>query len=217
MNISLEEIHPFSPFSFLHIAVDVHQHKGVVKTPYKKPFLLPNTELFLEEESFAEVSMWYASEGFHLSILVQKPFEDVAFPNIQDGDSVELFFDTRDLKSAGSIHKFCHYFIFFPKAIGEMQSCEMTKFRGEDSHPLCDPKLLQVETVFAKKSYEMKIFIESEALYGFDPLSFNRLGFTYRINRKGGYPQDFNVFSRDYSIEKYPSIWASLRLKNIST
>jgi hypothetical protein len=54
-----------------------------------------------------------------------------------------------------------------------MQSCEMTKFRGEDSHPLCDPKLLQVETVFTKKSYEMKIFIESEALYGFDPLSFN--------------------------------------------
>lgn len=215
MSISLEEIHPFSPSSFLHVAIDIHEHKGVVKTPYKKPFLLPNTDIFLEEESFAQVSVWYSTEGVHLSILVEKPFEDVAFPNVQDGDSVELFFDTRDLKSAGSIHKFCHHFVFFPKAVGDMQACEMTRFRSDDAHPLCDQKQLQVETVFGKKSYEMKIFIESEALYGFDPISFNRIGFTYRINRKGAESQDFNISSRDYSIEKYPSIWASLRLKKL--
>ena len=216
MSISLEEIYSFSPSCFLQFAIDVQEHKGVVKTPYKKPFLLPNTEIFLEEESFAEVSMWYDIEGVYLSILIQKPFEDVSFPNVQEGDSIELFFDTRDLKSAGSIHKFCHHFVFFPKAVEGMIAYEMTKFRGEEARALCDPKLLQVETVFAKNSYEMKLFIEKEALYGFDPRSFNRLGFTYRINRKGDYPQDFNVSSTDYSIEKYPSTLASLRLKNLA-
>lgn len=217
MSSSLEEIYPFSPASFLHVAVDLQQHKGFVKTPYKKPFLLPNTEMFLEEESFVDVSMSYDIDGIYVCILAHKSFEDVVFPAVQEGDSVELFFDTRDLKSAGSIHKFCHHFVFFPKEIGEMKACEMTKFRGDDAHPICDHKLLQVETTFAKNSYEMKIFIDRDALHGFDPTVFNRLGFTYRINRKGGDSQHFNISSKDYALEKYPSLWASLKLKSIAT
>lgn len=213
MSISLEDIYPFSPASFLHFSVDVAHAQGVMKTPYKKPFLLPSTELFLGEESFADVAMWYEMEGIHLSIMVHKSFEDVAFPNVEEGDSVELFFDTRDLKEIGSIHKFCHHFIFLPKEVGGIIACEITKLRADDAHPLCDPKTLHVQTAFSKKSYEMRIFISQEALYGFDPNSFNRIGFAYRINRKGGKSQHFTVSSLDYSIEKYPSLWASLKLK----
>jgi hypothetical protein len=213
MNNLLEEIFPFPPASFLHVAVDVEPYKGFVKSPYKKPFLLPNTDVLLDEESFAKVSLSYSSEGLFLSVLVEKAFENVTFPSVEQGDSFECFLDTRDLKTAGSIHKFCHHFVFFPKEIGDKKGCELTKFRGDDAHPLCDSSLLNVETTFKKQSYEMLICIDREALYGFDPHSFNRLGFTYRINRVGGEPQHFNLSSRDYAIEKYPSLWASLKLK----
>lgn len=213
MSISLEDIYPFPPASFLHFSTEIEKSKGLPKVPYKKPFLLPSTEIFLEEESFAQVSMCYDAAGFYIAVFIDKPFEDIAFPNVEEGDSVELFFDTRDLKEAGSIHKFCHHFIFLPKEIGGMVACEMSKFRAEDAHPLCDQKLLEVETTFGKKSYEMRIFIDREALHGFDEVNFHKVGFTYRINRKGGASQHFNSSSKEYSIEKYPSLWASLKLK----
>lgn len=213
MSISLDDVYPFSPAGFVHCLFDVEYASGIVKTPHKKPFLLPHAEFLLGEEIFADVALWYNLEGVHLSIMVHKAFEDVSFPQVTEGDSVELFFDTRDLKEIGSIHKFCHHFIFLPKEVGGMVACEMTKFRADDSHPLCDPKLLELETIFSKRSYEMKMLIRKEALYGFDPMSVSKMGFAYRINRKGAPPQHFTVSSVDYALEKYPSLWASLKLK----
>jgi hypothetical protein len=58
----------------------------------------------------------------------------------------------------------------------------------------------------------MKIFIPSQALYGYDVKQFDRLGFTYRINRTGGKPQHFSVNSQDYQIEQQPSLWSSISL-----
>lgn len=214
MSVSLEDIYPFSPASFLHFSAQIECVNETMKNPYKKPFLLPTAEQFLSEEIFADVAMWYNKEGVFVSLVVHKAFEDVAFPCIEQGDGVELFFDTRDLKDRGSLHKFCHHFFFLPKEVGGIRACEMTKLRTEDAHPLCDPRLLQVETLFSKKSYEMQLVIKSEALYGFDPQRFNRMGFTYRIHRKGAPPQHFNVSSSDYMIERYPSLWASIKLKS---
>ncbi|MEI8300286.1 MAG: hypothetical protein WCG10_01570 [Chlamydiota bacterium] len=211
MREALEEIPSLAAANFLQMVVEVHQNAGPL--PWKKPFLLPDTSLLLDEEKFADLAMSYSLSGFHIGIRVNQAFQDVAFPDVENGDSVEFFFDTRDRKSAGTIHKFCHHFIFLPKEVGGIQACEMTKFRLEDAHPLCDSKLLQVEAIFKNKEYELKIFIDKEALYGFDPEQFNRLGFTYRVNRKGGPSQHFNLGSQEYLIEKYPSVWASLKLK----
>jgi hypothetical protein len=211
MRESLEEIPSFSAANFLQIVAEVH--RSDVPGPYKKPFLLPDTSLLLDEEKFADLTLSYGSLGLYVGVKVHQAFQDVAFPDVQKGDSLELFFDTRDRKSAGTIHKFCHHFIFLPKEVGGIQACEMTRFRLEDAHPLCDSKLLQVEANFKSKEYELKIFINKEALHGFDPEQFSRLGFTYRVNRKGAPSQHFNLGSQEYLIEKHPSVWASLELK----
>lgn len=58
----------------------------------------------------------------------------------------------------------------------------------------------------------MKIFIPSQCLYGYDPKQFDRLGFTYRINRAGGQPQHFSVISQEYQIDQQPSLWGSIKL-----
>ncbi len=79
-------------------------------------------------------------------------------------------------------------------------------------HEWCDPKELQLNANLGKSDYHLDIFIPAHCLHGYDPDQFDRLGFTYRINRPGEEPQHFAVCSRDYQIEQQPSLWASLRL-----
>lgn len=186
--------------------------KSFEKNPFSKDFLLPNFSHLLDEDDLAKVGISFDLEGIYISVLIEKPFEDVFFPDIEKGDALEIFIDTRDLKSSSLLTKFSHHFVVLPKPIGELAACEMTKFRSEDSHPLCDPKLLQTKIEFGKKEYKIYLHIPSEALFGYDPRNFQRMGFTYRIHRKGGQPLHFNVSSSDYKIEKHPHLWASLVL-----
>lgn len=173
---------------------------------------LPSTAELTGEDSFAKVAMGWSLEGVALQIAVDASSFESFYPDIETGDSVELFFDTRDLKTAGFNTRFCHHFFFLPQKEGSHTKGEITHFRTEDSHPLADPSLLDCTVTRKKQGYHMAIFIKSEALFGFDPRQFSRLGFTYRINRYGESSQHFSVTSQTYRIDQYPSLWASLSL-----
>lgn len=208
-----DQLEPFQMASFFELHFDLVKEGNLPKKEsYVDPYLLPDTSELISEVSFSEVAMCYNEKGLCIKVLVHKPFENTNYTQFAYGDCIELFFDTRDIKSARIIHKFCHHFVFFPKPEQEVSALEVTQFRGEDSHTLCDHKLLHVETTFHKTSYEMDIFIENTALFGFDPQRFQRLGFCYRINRKNGDSQNFNVSSKSYSFEKHPNLWASFNL-----
>jgi hypothetical protein len=120
--------------------------------------------------------------------------------------------DTRDVKTAGFNTRFCHHFFFLSEPVEGLVAGEITRFRTEDTHELCDPQDLKVISSRKKNSYTMNLFIPGSCLYGYDPDQFNRLGFTYRLNRAHGFPQHFSVVSEDYQIEQQPSLWSSLRL-----
>ncbi|MCB1117252.1 MAG: hypothetical protein KDK50_01580 [Chlamydiia bacterium] len=179
------------------------------KKGLKKPFLLPDISEFLDEDSFARVAMAWNEKGLFVVVDVDKAFEESAFPELQRGDSFELFIDTRDLKSAGTVTRFCHHFVFFPKEDDECKSQEITRMREEDSRELADPDDLSVDTTFNRKSYTMEIAISNDALYGYSPKEFNRLGICYSVNRKGGDPQSFAVSSHEYAFSKHPALWAT--------
>lgn len=174
---------------------------------------LPKTGVLCHEYNFAKVAMGWNEEGLSFLVQVNQPAVRSAYPGVARGDSVELFLDTRDVKTSGFNTRFCHHFFFLPQPV-ELTSCgELTHFRTEDeNHPLCDPQALQLETQLKKESYQMKIFIPSQCLYGYDPGQVDKLGFTYRINRVGGPPQHFSVVTQDFQIEQQPSLWASLKL-----
>ena len=80
-------------------------------------------------------------------------------------------------------------------------------------HALCHPEDLHVEPNVEEDGYSLSIEIPSHCLHGYDPLSFSRIGFTYRINRTGGLPQHFAVSSEEYTIEQHPSTWGTLNLQ----
>lgn len=178
----------------------------------EKKHLLPDLSSFHGHPSFAEVSLGWDRGGLYVLVNVKGNFDHPGFPDLIGSDSIELFFDTRDVKTTGFTNRFSHHFFFLPEPIEVnsewIQAGELTHFRTEDRHELCDPASLKIE----KKKGIIKIFIPSESLHGYDPTQFGRLGFTYRINRKNGSKQNFSASDADFSIESQPSLWSSLKL-----
>jgi hypothetical protein len=177
-----------------------------------RPYLLPDTSSLCAEESFASVAMGWDIEGIEWLITIEAPFIRAYYPEVSRGDSIELFVDTRDVKTSGFNTRFCHHFFFFAEPIEGRQAGELTRFRTEDSHPLCDASALQVQAKLKGDVQNIHIFIPVQCLHGYDPEQFSRLGFSYRINRAEGFPQHFSVVGEDYQMEEQPSLWSSLRL-----
>ncbi|NGX61738.1 MAG: hypothetical protein K940chlam9_01227 [Chlamydiae bacterium] len=206
----LEEIVPLEPVHFFGFQVDVPYTQAGKLT---KKHRLPDLSSLHNMHPFADVSMGWNELGIYLHFTIEGSFRHPDFPGIRSGDSIELFFDTRDVKTTAYNTRFCHHFYFLPISVqpnGEaIQAGEMTRFRTEDTHELCDPDLLQIEK---KKGGKFEIFLPRETLYGYDPTQFSRIGFTYRINRVGGAVQYFSANEGDFSIEKQPSLYASMRL-----
>lgn len=208
---------PLSPVNFFQINADCKylDEKGkfprLTEKNYKS-FLLPNTSALCSEHAFAEVALAWNSQGMEALIVVDQPVHRVSYPEVSRGDSVELFFDTRDLKSAGFNTRFCHHFFFLPESFEGHCAGEITHFRTEDAHPLCDAGELKSKATIKSNGYLIHIFIPSQCLYGYDPEQFDRIGFAYRINRSHGAPQHFSVKSDEYPIEQQPSLWSSIRL-----
>lgn len=204
-----DDLPSFSPVQFFGIASDCFYIRGKLKT--EKEFLLPSTSDLLGEASFADVYAGWNVEkiAFHFSVHV--PFQK-AESDFRKGDSVEIFIDTRDLKTKGVISKFCHHFVFFPVQVQNFFGREMTRFRNDDMHPLCHPEDLIVTPRMDAEGYTLSIEIPAHCLHGYDPLSFSRIGFTYRINRLGAPPQHFAVSSDEYVIEQHPATWGTLKL-----
>lgn len=205
--MSFDELSAILPIDCFAVSLELpYSEKG-------KTHVLPDLTPLSAEERFAEVSAGWNEEGLLFLIKVSKPFEEAFLPRFEQGDAFELFIDTRDMKNAGFLTKFCHQFVFLPQAIDEIQAQEITRFRTEDKHELCNPSDLKVETQISRKSYALKIFIPSQCLHGYDPTTFKKLGFTYVVHRFGNDPQHFSLSSKYMAIEQNPSLWASLRLE----
>jgi hypothetical protein len=218
-----EEFVSITPINFFQIAADCEYLPRSNSAPFSfqhdfvqgkkmEQYLLPDTSSLCAEEQFAKVYMGWNEEGLELYIEINTPHARANYPDLQQGDSIELFFDTRDLKSSGFNTRFCHHFFFLAEGVEGHFAGEISKFRTEDTHPLCDSAELKVKSACHKLNYRMHVFIPSHCLHGYEPDQFNRLGFTYRINRAGGFPQHFALTSDDYPIEQHSSLWASLKL-----
>lgn len=215
-----EEFVPLTPVNFFQIGADCNYLPSgkekkfpVLTRQLAKKYQLPDTSHLCSEEAFADVSLGWNEEGVEAFIDVRSPFRQARYPNVDQGDSIELFIDTRDIKTSGFNTRFCHHFFFLGEGVDGHFAGELTRFRTEDAHPLCDAKELKVKSAISSNGYSLNIFIPSHCLYGYDPAQFNRLGFTYRINRADGFPQHFSAVTEDFPVEQQPSLWGSLALK----
>lgn len=199
-----------SPVQFFGVTADCQYIQDTLKKD--KDYLLPSTAELLGEESFADVYTGWNVDKLSFYFVVKAPFQKISETDFRRGDSIELFLDTRDMKTKGVVSKFCHHFVFFPALTQNFYGREVTRFRSDDTHRLCHPEDLQVTPDIFSNSYEVFIEIPAHCLFGYDPLSFSRLGFTYRINRTGASAQHFAVSSHEYTIEQHPATWGTLKL-----
>lgn len=196
-----EEIPALSPLQFFALSWDCPYLKGKMKK--NEDTRLPVVSDLSAEESFAELYMAWNEDNISMELEVKdRTSEDV----------VELFFDTRDLKTKSHVSKFCHHFLFTPDLKEGSYGKEITRFYGDDLHPLCNLEELIIEVDASDRSYRMKIELPSQVLFGYDPRQFPRIGFTYKISRGGAASQHFAVSSEEFSIEQHPSLWATLNL-----
>lgn len=202
------------PISLFAVSLNCHRVQDSAKEPLSLPprYELPSLAALSAEETFAIVALGWSVNGIYATVTVEKEVEKCLYPELRDGDSVELFIDTRDSKSSGFNNRFCHHFYFMPQEVNGHTAGEITRFRTEDVHEWCDSRDLKVSSHVHKKYYRLDIWIPAHCLHGYDPEQFDRIGFTYRINRPGDESQHFAVSSHDYSVDQQPSLWASVRL-----
>src|SRR5574342_480228 len=115
--------------------------------------LLPDTTDLLGEDSFADVGVVWHQDGLYVHLHARKKFEEACYPKFTEGDALELFFDTRDLKEAGFPTKFCHHFLILPQEVQGIRCLELTRFRTEDSHPLCEPDKVEISFHAGSRDY----------------------------------------------------------------
>lgn len=204
----LDQVPALIPVDFFTLNCDVPH----VSKPFEKMGTCPDTSELLAEEAFAKISLGWSEEGLFVEAAVNQPFEDCTYPKYDTADSLELFFDTRDVKTAGFATRFCHHFAILPEPVQGVQVQEVTHFRSEDTHPICDPGLITCNVAFERNNYIYQLFFPGEVLHGYDPTTFSRLGFTYKVNRSGGRPQHFSVSSDMVNIAQQPSLWATLKM-----
>lgn len=205
-----------SPVNFFSVEVDCCKVSSLNPGLLTSKFILPDLAVLSGEEVFAELYLGWNPQGIIAKAVVKKSIEHVAFPSAESGDSIELFFDTRDIKTAGFNNRFCHHFLFLPEPVEGIMAREVTHFRTDDAHTPCNSGDLQVSVQKKRwgSGYTMYMIIPAECLHGYDTDQFKRLGFTYKINRYQGPAQHFNVISTEYQIDQHPAQWSSLILKD---
>src|SRR5688500_1335374 len=120
-----EEAVPLAPIGFIQLQSECHYlppntFPTLTKRNLKK-YLLPDTSTLCGEEHFAELSIGWNVDGIELLAGVNASITRVSYPEVSRGDSVELFFDTRNVKTSGFNTRFCHHFFFLPEAVeGQM-------------------------------------------------------------------------------------------------
>lgn len=209
---------PLSPANFFEMRSLIHKinHSKWREEIQLKKYHLPDTSWLLNEGTNVHDRMTFnagwSEEGLYFFAHIEGKFDQSMYPNVSEGDCLELFLDTRDRKDSGFNTKFCHHFYFLPEAIEGHRKGEITRFRTEDAHPLCEPEEVYLESSVGTKSTKLKIFLPSAILVGWNPLEFKRLGFTYRLNRRSGEEEHFSVKTAEFAVEQEPSLWASCEL-----
>ena len=178
----------------------------------KKPYLLPTIAPLLAEDPFYSLGMCWSDDGIKLFLRVDSKFEGVFFPEVEKGDGIEVFIDTRSVTNASSIHKYCHHFIFYPKEVEGISGIEVTRFKSDDRHDPASSENFSIDSTVKAKVIEMEITIPEMSLFGYNPAEVPKMGFACRVHRSSGDVGHFPLSGLDYKIETCPALWARFKL-----
>ncbi len=177
--------------------------------------LLPDLLAVDGQTPFASVYMTWDDSGLYFGVEVKNKTSYKLDPrNPTQGDCLELFIDTRDIKEHRA-NRYCHRFYFLPggpgktvkKPIGRQTSIK----NAREQAPPCPEDSIKAGLRILKKSYRLEIKLPASGLNGFQPREFSRLGFTYLLHDSQFGTQSWSSIA-DMGVDHDPSTWGTAEL-----
>jgi len=131
-----------------------------------------------------------------------------------EGDCLELFIDTRDVKEHRA-NRFCHRFYFLlggtgkggKKPIGRQTAIDDAR----EQSPPCPEDSIKTAIKKLKRSYALEVKLPASGLNGFAPREFSRVGFTYLLHDSQHGTQTWSSIP-DMAVDSDPSTWGTAEL-----
>lgn len=132
-----------------------------------------------------------------------------------DSDGIGLWIDTRDVRNVHRATRFCHRYLVLPTGDGAREDEPYVALvpigrAQETPHPR-RPNAVHAVSELREDGYRLDVFIESDALTGYDPQEHSRLGFTAALVDRELGTHTFTV-GDPFPYAQDPSLWATLEL-----
>ena len=96
-----EEFVPLAPVNYFQIALDCHKlPEGHLTAKNEADYRLPDLSSLCNQHSSSTVSLAWSPLGIFAFVNVHSRLVESHFPAVSEGDSFELFLDTRDVKTS---------------------------------------------------------------------------------------------------------------------
>jgi hypothetical protein len=170
------------------------------------------------QSAWADVLAAWNETGLAFSVRVRGKRQPVwcRASRPEDSDNVQFWIDTRDVHNVHRASRFCHRFVFLPSGGGRRLDQPVVESlpinRAKEQPNPADDGLLKNYCKVDQNGYTLDVFIPVEALTGFDPTEYPRLGFTYAVVDRELGEQTFGV-GGSMPYQEDPSLWATLELR----
>ena len=180
---------------------------------------LPNFGAELEgRPSFADVRAAWNNRGIFVTVRVagKKQTPWCRYDRPEDSDGLHLWIDTRATHNVHRASRFCHRFVFLPlgegRKLDEPYAGQMLINRARENPVPVAENVLQVRSEKRVDGYVLQCHIPAQAMTGFNPADYPRLGFFYSVqDRELGW-QTFSV-DNAFPFDEDPSVWGTLELE----
>jgi hypothetical protein len=185
--------------------------------PLGEDHRLPSFTALDDGRRFADVRAAWSERGLVFSVRVsgKKHPPWCRESRLDESDGFHVFIDTRDTKNIHRASRFCHHFVFLPSGGGqrlEQPVAEQVLINRarENANPV-RPGMLQIQSEKRVDGYTIDCCVPAEALTGFDPEDYKRLGFFYAVvDRDLG--EQMLAYSAEFPFQEDPSLWGTLDL-----
>ena len=206
--------------SMLNFACSIHEMNSAEVNAdlslWSETHLLPQISTEEDAESPARVWMGWNPEGLRTAFHIQKSRAPRVLPKRPtEGDCIELYVDTRDVRTAHRAGRYCHRFIFAPvggPGRGQLPFFQHLEIqRATVNPPTVQPDLIDIAAETGDDGYVMDIHIPAAALNGYDVEENKRLGLAWIIH-------DIDKSTRNWPhpdvlpVGMDPSLWATIEL-----
>ena len=168
--------------------------------------------------TFADMRAAWSPEGLAFSVAVSGKTKPpwCRESRLEDSDGLCLWIDTRDTHNVHRASRFCHRFMFLPSGGGRRLdrpvADQMIIHRARENAKPIRPGMLNVGVAMRVDGYLLSAFIPAEALTGYQPSEYPKLGFFYLVQDRELGHQTFSV-DHQFPFETDPSLWGTLELE----